>query len=100
MEPAKGSIATEPSKKPSGLNEEFRMPEMHKSGVRDYLRAAEAAALLHVSPKTIGRWAKEGKVAHIVTLGGHRRFSRADVERLVRAMESSSADGRVASVGS
>jgi len=76
------------------------MPEMRKSGVRDYLRAAEAAALLHVSPKTIGRWAKEGKVAHIVTLGGHRRFSRADVERLVRAMESSSADGRVASVGS
>jgi excisionase family DNA binding protein len=72
------------------------MPEMHKSA-RDYLRAAEAAALLHVSPKTIGRWAKEGKVAHIVTLGGHRRFSRADVERLVRDMESAS-NGRPAPV--
>ena len=73
------------------------MPEIRKS--RDYLRAAEAAALLHVSPKTIGRWAKEGKVAHIVTLGGHRRFSRADVERLVHEMESVS-NGRPAPVAS
>jgi excisionase family DNA binding protein len=51
-------------------------------GEKDYLRAAEAAVLLHVSPKTVSRWAKEGKVPHIVTLGGHRRFSRVEIERL------------------
>lgn len=60
----------------------------HKSrgvaDVRDYLRAAEAAALLHVSPKTISRWAKEGRVAHVVTLGGHRRFPRGEIEALVQ----------------
>lgn len=49
---------------------------------RGYLRAAEAAALLRVSPKTISRWAREGKLGHVVTLGGHRRFRRADIEAL------------------
>ena len=51
--------------------------------MREYLRAAEAAALLHVSPKTISRWAKEGRVAHVVTLGGHRRFPATEIERLM-----------------
>jgi excisionase family DNA binding protein len=50
----------------------------------EYLRAGEAAALLNVSPKTVSRWAKEGKIPHIRTLGGHRRFPRAEVERLAR----------------
>jgi excisionase family DNA binding protein len=53
---------------------------------RGYLRAAEAAALLHVSPKTISRWAREGKLGHVVTLGGHRRFSRDDIEALAERM--------------
>ena len=53
---------------------------------RGYLRAAEAAALLHVSPKTISRWAREGKLGHVVTLGGHRRFSRTDIEALAERM--------------
>jgi excisionase family DNA binding protein len=48
------------------------------------LRAAEAAALLHVSPKTISRWAKEGRVSHVVTLGGHRRFPRGEIEALAQ----------------
>ena len=55
-------------------------------GLRGYLRAAEAAALLHVSPKTISRWAREGKLGHVVTLGGHRRFSRRDIEALAERM--------------
>ena len=53
---------------------------------RDYLRAAEAAAYLNVSPKTVSRWAKEGKVPHIVTLGGHRRFPRNEIQRLAREL--------------
>jgi excisionase family DNA binding protein len=55
---------------------------------RDYLRAAEAAAYLNVSPKTVSRWAKEGKVPHIVTLGGHRRFPRNEIQRLARELSS------------
>jgi hypothetical protein len=29
---------------------------------RSYIRAAEVADILHVSPKTVSRWAKEGKL--------------------------------------
>jgi excisionase family DNA binding protein len=57
-----------------------------RSQGRSWLRAAEAAALLNVSPKTISRWAREGKLTHAVTLGGHRRFSRADIEAVARRM--------------
>lgn len=55
------------------------------SGV--YLRAAEAAALLHVSPKTVSRWAKEGKIPHFVTLGGHRRFPKDAIEAIAAGLE-------------
>jgi excisionase family DNA binding protein len=53
---------------------------------KNYLRAAEAAAILHVSPKTISRWAREGKINHVVTLGGHRRFIRGDIEVLAERL--------------
>ena len=59
---------------------------MAESSDREYLRAAEAAAYLNVSPKTVSRWAKEGKVPHIITLGGHRRFPRHEIERLAQRL--------------
>ena len=40
--------------------------------------------MLGVSPKTVNRWANEGRIPCAVTLGGHRRF-RADVIRAVAA---------------
>ncbi len=49
-----------------------------------YLTPGEAARLLGVSPKTINRWTKEGRLACTTTLGGHRRFRR-DVIRAVAA---------------
>jgi len=39
-----------------------------------YLHTAEVADILHVSPKTVARWAKEGKLPFLKTLGGHRRY--------------------------
>ena len=47
-----------------------------------YLRAAEVADLLHVSPKTVSRWAKEGKLPFLKTLGGHRRYPAAEIHQL------------------
>ena len=40
---------------------------------------AEAAALFAVDPKTLTRWANAGKVGCIRTIGGHRRYSRAEL---------------------
>ena len=48
-----------------------------------YLRAAEVADILHVSPKTVSRWAKEGKLPFMKTLGGHRRYPEAKIRQLV-----------------
>jgi len=39
-----------------------------------YLCAQEVADVLQVSPKTVTRWAKEGRLPFMRTLGGHRRY--------------------------
>ncbi|MGE0483504.1 MAG: response regulator [Gammaproteobacteria bacterium] len=49
------------------------------------LTPADVAALLHVSPVTVRTWASRGELEAIVTPGGHRRFSRAAVERFAAA---------------
>jgi excisionase family DNA binding protein len=48
-----------------------------------YLRTAEVAALLQVSPKTVARWAKEGKLPFMRTLGGHRRYPEVKIRELL-----------------
>lgn len=53
-------------------------PEMYP----EYLKTSEVARMLHVSPKTVSRWAKEEKIPHVRTLGGHRRFPADDIRRL------------------
>jgi excisionase family DNA binding protein len=52
-----------------------------------YLRTAEVADLLYVSPKTVSRWAKEGKLPFMKTLGGHRRFPEASIRELVDELQ-------------
>ncbi len=54
----------------------------------EYLTPGQVARMLHVSPKTVDRWADQGRIGCIVTLGGHRRFARGDVEELFAAMRS------------
>ncbi len=54
---------------------------------REYLTPGEVARALHVSPKTIIRWANDGMIPYMMTLGGHRRFLRKDIEAVVARME-------------
>lgn len=51
-----------------------------------HLTASQAAALLQVSPKTVSRWAKEGKLPFMKTLGGHRRYPEAEIRELVNQL--------------
>jgi excisionase family DNA binding protein len=51
-----------------------------------YLTPAQAARLLHVSPRTIARWADQGRIPCLVTLGGHRRFPRGEVAAIAQQM--------------
>ena len=52
-----------------------------------YLRAAEVADILHVSPKTVSRWAKEGRLPFLKTLGGHRRYPEAEIRQLANELQ-------------
>jgi excisionase family DNA binding protein len=47
-----------------------------------YLTRAEVARLLGVSPNTVSRWAREGRLNCQMTLGGHRRFDSRVIEQL------------------
>jgi excisionase family DNA binding protein len=51
-----------------------------------YLHPAEVADILHVSPKTVSRWAKEGRLPFLKTLGGHRRYPEAEIRQLANEL--------------
>lgn len=50
---------------------------------QDLITPREVASLFCVNPKTVTRWAVAGRLTAYRTLGGHRRFSRAEVEQLL-----------------
>ena len=52
-----------------------------------YLHPAEVADILHVSPKTVSRWAKEGRLPFLKTLGGHRRYPEAEIRELANQLQ-------------
>lgn len=52
---------------------------------KDLLTPAEVAEIFRVDPKTVTRWAKSGKLTAVMTLGGHRRYKRTEVELLMKA---------------
>lgn len=51
----------------------------------DWLSLGPASRLVGVDPDTLRRWADSGRIRAFATPGGHRRFSRGDLELLVAA---------------
>ncbi|MCB0157083.1 MAG: BldC family transcriptional regulator [Caldilineaceae bacterium] len=51
-----------------------------------FLTRAQVAELFSVSPSTITRWADEGKLTCVRTLGGHRRYQRDEIIELVHTL--------------
>jgi excisionase family DNA binding protein len=80
----------EPDREPEPEPETDRMPGRgpRRGGGRgdrpELLTPAEAAHMLGVTPNTVTRWSRAGKVSAIQTMGGHRRFRRSEVERVLR----------------
>src|SRR4051794_41923867 len=62
------------------------------------LALGEASRLLGVDPDTLRRWADEGRVSAFTTPGGHRRFDRHALERLIADRRTGPA-GALAGVG-
>lgn len=48
------------------------------------LTPREVADLFGVNVKTLGRWAKAGKISSIRTLGGHRRYRETEIRELLK----------------
>ncbi|HET8784521.1 MAG TPA: helix-turn-helix domain-containing protein [Candidatus Limnocylindrales bacterium] len=51
----------------------------------DWISLSEASHLLGVSSATLRRWSDAGRLRVFTTPGGHRRFSRSSLERLLPA---------------
>jgi excisionase family DNA binding protein len=51
-----------------------------------FLRSAEVAAILQVSPKTIARWAQQGRLRCQRTVGGHRRYPEPEIRKLAASL--------------
>lgn len=51
--------------------------------IRELMTTSEVARAFGVDPKTVVRWSKTGKIAHIYTPGGHRRYPAEQVNYLL-----------------
>lgn len=51
--------------------------------VSKFMTTAQVAKEFGVATATVANWADQGKLASHRTLGGHRRFNREDVLRLL-----------------
>jgi excisionase family DNA binding protein len=59
-----------------------------------FLTTSEVSRILGVSPNTVTRWARDGRLACQVTLGGHHRFERAVIEELRQTLNRGANPGR------
>lgn len=48
------------------------------------LTPGEVAEMFRVDPKTVTRWAVQGRITSVRTPGGHRRFRPAEIRALLR----------------
>jgi excisionase family DNA binding protein len=84
-----GSMAESGGGGAGGSNrpEAAKLPEPER-----LLTPAEVATMFRVDPKTVTRWARDGRLTAIRTLGGHRRYLESEVLALLRAARSADAD--------
>jgi excisionase family DNA binding protein len=78
--------------KPGGRQQE-RESALPQPTEPRYLRTAQVADLLQVSPKTVSRWAQEGMLPYFRTLGGHRRYPDREIRALLETLSEPSSAG-------
>jgi excisionase family DNA binding protein len=76
-----------PERSSSDVSAQAADPPSINSRQPSYLRVGEAAEILQVSPKTVCRWAMDGKLPYQRTLGGHRRFPEQVIRELAASLQ-------------
>lgn len=66
---------------------------------REWLSLGPASRLVGVDPDTLRRWADEGRLPTFTTPGGHRRFERRDLERVMLSRRQAPVRHRLAALG-
>jgi excisionase family DNA binding protein len=56
--------------------------------VERWISSSEVAKLLAVHDKTVTRWANQGKLPCMMTLGGHHRYPEAEIRALAAQLTS------------
>jgi excisionase family DNA binding protein len=72
-----------PERTSSGVAAEAACP----TTATTYLRVGEVAEILQVCPKTVCRWAMDGKLPFQRTLGGHRRYPETAIRELAASLQ-------------
>lgn len=67
------------------MAQRFSMTDQPGQQDEALLTPSEVATMFRVDPKTVTRWAKAGRLTSIRTLGGHRRYRRAECVHLMNA---------------
>jgi excisionase family DNA binding protein len=57
------------------------------------LTTSEVSRLLGVSPNTVTRWAREGRLPCRLTLGGHHRFERRVIDEIRDSLNRAGTEG-------
>jgi len=76
-----------PERTSSGVSAEAARPATATTPPAAYLRVGEVAEILQVSPKTVCRWAMDGKLPFQRTLGGHRRYPELAIRELAASLQ-------------
>ena len=58
---------------------------MPRDETGELMTTGEVASLCRVDPKTVARWASEGRISSVRTPGGHRRYDRQEIMGLIEA---------------
>lgn len=61
------------------------MPMRRAESASDWVMLGEASRMLGIAPATLRRWSDAGRVRAFTTPGGHRRYRRSALERLIPA---------------
>jgi excisionase family DNA binding protein len=59
----------------------------------EMLTRSQVARLFRVDPKTVTRWANQGRLPSIPTLGGHHRYRADQVHALLEKMQAQRSEG-------